>query len=175
MSTLSGKTSLQNTCMTCGKKHLSLIDNLNYSELEILESHRTEIHYKKRETIYKEGTKPLGLLCLNAGKAKLVRTADNGKEQIVGLRKPVDFIDVRPLMTDSPHRNTAVALENSSVCIIDKNDFMQVVKNNSDLSMKLIRFFAEELDEADKRLVNMTKKHLRARLEIGRASCRERV
>lgn len=153
-----------NTCMNCTRKKYSLLDDLSYCELELLEKNRSVVNYKKGETIYKEGTKPMGLLCLNTGKVKLICTASNGTEQIVGLKKPVDFIDVRALMTDSPYKNSAIALEDSSVCFIDKNDFNHVVKTNSDLSLKIIRLFAKELDEADNRFVNITQKHLRARL-----------
>lgn len=150
--------------MICEKKKFSLLDGLSYNELESLERNRSVVNYKKGETVYKEGTKPMGLLCLNAGKVKITRTAGKGVEQIVGLKKPVDFIDVRSLMMDSHYQNSAIALEDSSVCFIDKNDFLNVVNGNSSLSLKIIRMFASELDDADKRFVNMTQKHLRARL-----------
>lgn len=61
-------------------------------------------------------------------------------------------------------QTSAVVLEDSSVCIIEKNDFFKVIANNSQLAFKLIRFFAHELNKAEVRMVNLTQKHLRARL-----------
>lgn len=152
------------TCMNCMKKDYSLLNELNYSELESLDKNRSVANYKKGEVIYKEGSKPMGLLCLNAGKVKIVRTSGKGTEQIVGLKKPVDFIDIRSLVNNADYSDSAIALEDSSVCFIDKNDFMNAVNANPSLSLKIIKMFASELDDADKRFVHMTQKHLRARL-----------
>ena len=152
-----------NTCMICLKKEQSLLKDLSYDELERLENARTVIKHKKGEVIFKEGAKTSGLLCLSEGKVKIVSDA-NGKEQVVSLCRPVDFINIRALMNAAVYKHSAVALENSSLCHIDKSAFLNVVNHNSDLSMKLIRLFASELDEADKHFINMTQKHLRARL-----------
>ncbi len=152
------------SCMNCQKKKLSLLDGLAYGELEKIERNRTVVNYKKGETIYKEGTKSLGLLCLNAGKAKIVRKGKHGSEQIVGLKKPVDFIGMHALMSGSSYHNSAVAMEDASVCVIDKDDFLGVVNNNNKLSMKLIKMLSKELDDAESRFINMSQKLLRARL-----------
>ena len=133
------------TCMNCPRKRLSLFSDLNLEELEALNRNRYEVDYQAGETIYKEGTKPPGLICLNSGKVKISRQNANGVEQIVALKKPVDFMD-------------------ASVCIIEKNDFFKIIANNSVLAFKLIRFFASELNKAELRMVNLTQKHLRARL-----------
>lgn len=154
----------KNTCMNCLKKELSLLKDLGYAELELLETNRSVVNYNKRETIYKQGSKPVGLICLNSGKVKITRTSDSNKEQIVGLKKMVDFLGLPSLMNDSDYNTSAIALEESSVCIIDKKNFFEVIQKNSDLSLKVMKMFAKELDERDKRLVNLTQKHLRARL-----------
>lgn len=153
-----------NTCMACLKREQSLLKGLSHAELELLDRDRYVINYRKGETICKEGMKPQGLLCLNAGRVKITRAATNGTEQIVGLKKPVDFVDIRALMTGSVYHHSAVALEDSSVCIIEGNDFQEIVRTNPGLSLSIIRAFARELDKADERFVNMTQKHLRARL-----------
>jgi CRP-like cAMP-binding protein len=152
-----------NNCMICKKKQQSLLKDLSYEELQQLENARTVIKHKKGEVIYKEGGTTSGLLCLSEGKVKIV-TEESGKEQIVSLCRPVDFINIRALMSNATYKHSAVALENSSLCHIRKEAFLDVVSRNSDLSMKLIRQFASELDEADKHLLSMTQKHLRARL-----------
>ena len=152
------------SCMNCQRKRYSLFSDLNLDELEVLNKNRYEVAYQAGETIYKEGTKPPGLICLNVGKVKISRQNVNGVEQIVALKKPVDFIGFRALMGGHPYQTTAVALENTSVCIIKKNDFFKTVANNSQLAFKIIRFFAHELNKAELRMTNLTQKHLRARL-----------
>jgi CRP-like cAMP-binding protein len=158
-----GVTEIPNNCMICQKKQQSLLKDLSYAELEQLEKARTVIRHKKGEVIFKEGGTTSGLLCLSEGKVKIV-SEENGREQIVSLCRPVDFINIRALMSNSTYKHSALALENSFLCHIAKDAFLDVISRNSNLSMKLIQKFASELDEADKHFLSMTQKHLRARL-----------
>ena len=67
-------------------------------------------------------------------------------------------------MGGNNYLTSAIALEDSLICIIDKNDFFKVIENNNSLAFKIIRLFAHELNEADLRMVNLTQKHVRARM-----------
>ena len=154
----------ENTCANCRKKIHSLLIDLSSSELSVLNEKKYEVLYKAGETICKQGTKPPGLLCLNQGKVKITRLGLNGEEQIMALKKPVDFIGFRALMGDNTFLTSAVALEDCSICVLDKNDFFNVIGNNSRLAFRIIRFFADELDETEKRMINLAQKHIRARL-----------
>tara|TARA_R110000868_G_scaffold238772_1_gene493244 strand:+ start:6823 stop:7422 length:600 start_codon:yes stop_codon:yes gene_type:complete len=122
------------------------------------------VSYKAGEHICKEGAKPLGLICLKKGKVKISKRSMIGTEQIVSLRKPVDFIGFRALLQESVCSASAIALEDVSVCIINKDDFFKVIENNKQLALKVIRLMAHELNETDNRLVNLAHKHIRARL-----------
>jgi CRP-like cAMP-binding protein len=137
---------------------------LNPAELAVLEKNRYVVEYKAGEVIYKEGGKSQGLLCLNKGKVKIIRMGTSGNEQIVALKKPVDFIGFQALMGEYNYMTSAIALEDVSICINDKKDFFKVISNNSHLAFKIIRLLAHDLNEADLRIINLTQKHVRARL-----------
>ncbi len=154
----------KNTCMNCTKRRNSLLSNLSNDELKILDKNRYEVSYKFGEIICKEGSKPLGLMCLNKGKVKNVRRGINGTEQIVGLKKSVDFIGFRALMGGNSCLTSSVTLEDSKVCVIKEKDFFKVIENNKNLAFKIIRLFANNLIKTDVRLVNLTQKDVRARL-----------
>ncbi len=154
----------QNTCMNCTKKGFSLICNLSYGELETLEKTRTIVNYKTGETIYKEGLNPFGLICLNSGKVKIVISGEKEKEIIVELKKPVDFLGFTEMMADEKYTTRAVALVDSSVCIIDKSNFLKVLQGNPELSMKVMAFLAKELSLAHRKTIILSQKQLKARL-----------
>lgn len=160
----SSKNRENSTCMNCIKRQHSLLSDLSFDELKLLNKNRYVVPYEAGETICKEGTKSLGLLCLNKGKVKITRSGTGGTEQILSLKKTVDFIGFNTLINGSIYASSAIALENVSVCIIDRNDFFKVLSQNKELSFKIMRLFANELDEMDNRLVNLTQKHIRARL-----------
>jgi CRP-like cAMP-binding protein len=153
-----------NTCLKCINRSNSLLSDLNNNELKLLDKNRYEVLLQSGEVIYKEGTKPFGLICLKKGKVKIVRTGINGNEQIVGLKKAVDFIGFRGLMGESTYLSSAITLEESTVCVINKKDFFKVVESNKILAFKIIKLFANNLMIKDSRLVNLTQKHIRARL-----------
>ena len=60
--------------------------------------------------------------------------------------------------------SSAITIEDSAVCIIEKKDFFKVVENNNNFALKIIRLFANKLIKKDSSLVNLTQKHIRARL-----------
>lgn len=154
----------ENTCMNCAKRCHSLLGELSFEELKVLDSNKYTVAYRANETICKEGTKSLGLICLNKGKVKITQSGMSGSEQILALKKPVDFVGFRALMNGNTHLSSAIAIDDVSVCIIDKQDFFEVVASNEQLAFKIIRFLAQQLNEMDNRLFNLTQKHIRARL-----------
>jgi CRP/FNR family transcriptional regulator, polysaccharide utilization system transcription regulator len=158
------KDDIKYNCLNCIKRSNSLLSDLTNNELKLLDKNRYEVSYKSGEIICKEGTKPFGLICLNKGKVKIVRKGVNGNEQIVGLKKAVDFIGFRGLMGGSFYLSTAITLEDSLICVIEKKDFFKVVEMNKKLAFKIIKLFANNLIKKDSRLVSLTQKHIRARL-----------
>jgi CRP/FNR family transcriptional regulator, polysaccharide utilization system transcription regulator len=155
---------IKNNCLICPKRSNSLLSDLSNEELTIFDKNRYTVSYKSGDVICKEGTKPLGLICLNKGKVKIVRRGIKGTEQIVGLIKAIDFIDFRALIVGNPYLSSSIALEDSCICVIKKKVFFKVIESNKKLAFKIIRLFATNLIDKDSRLVNLTQKHIRARL-----------
>ena len=155
---------LKDSCVTCPLRKKSLLNELSSDELEILNENRVEQYFKSGEIIYHAGEKPLGLICLNSGKIKITKSDETKNEIITDLKRPVDFISVKSLMTGETYSDTATALCDTDICIINKESFFKVLNNNSKFAIKLVQFFAKKLDESESKTFNLTKKHMRARL-----------
>ncbi len=137
---------------------------LTPKEKDYLKQNYTCAFYKKGEIIFKEGDKPVGLMCLSEGKVKIFKEGVGGREQIVRMAKPVGFIGYRALFAEENHTATAVAIEDSVACIIDKDSLYRVMKSNADLSISIVKSFASELGFSIDRTVTLTQKHIRGRL-----------
>lgn len=120
--------------------------------------------YKKGEFIYKEGENPVGLLFLYKGKVKILKEGIGGREQIVRLSKPFGFIGYRALFAEEKYNASAVALEDSVICLIDKKAIYSVIESNSQFALQLIKAMASELGLSNTRTVTLTQKHIRGRL-----------
>ncbi len=151
-------------CYNIIDSEMSVFSVLANSEKELLKKNSTCTRYKKNEIIYKEGDKPVGLMALSSGKVKIFKEGVGGREQIVRMAKPVGFIGYRALFADENYIASAVAIEDSLICTIEKETLFKLLNVNSDLSFNIIRSLASELGFSNKRTVTLTQKHIRGRL-----------
>lgn len=152
------------SCHQCSNSDASLFTHISTQHKEIINNAKVHCDYKKGETIFKEGMKPTGLICLNEGKAKIFKEGIGGKEQILRFAKPIQLIGFRAVFSDENYMASAVAIEDSRVCHIEKDKVFEVVEKDSELALKIIRRLAYELGDAKIRMVNLTQKHVRGRL-----------
>jgi CRP/FNR family transcriptional regulator, polysaccharide utilization system transcription regulator len=142
----------------------SLLKGLSQKEKELLVQHHTYAHYKKGEILLKEGERPHGLICLASGKVKVFKEGVGGREQILRMVRPQGFIGYRAIFADSCYSSSAVAIEESAICIFEKDCVIKMIRKNADLALLLIKIFAEELGFSNNRTVSLTQKHIRGRL-----------
>jgi len=148
----------------CIENQMSVFNVLTQEEKNLLKKNSIYQNYKKGEIIFKEGDKPTGLICLSEGKVKVFKEGVGGREQIVRMARPVGFIGYRALFAEENHTATAVAIEDSTICIIDKDTIYKLLRLNSELSLSIIKAFATELGFSNNRTVTLTQKHIRGRL-----------
>lgn len=154
-------------CQDCLKRQLSLLEGLSHDELEQLDRNRTKVDYKPGEILFKEGSRIQGLICLNQGKIKIYNHSASGVEQILSLKKPVDFLGLNDLLTGSIHHASAMAIDAVSVCIIEKEDFLRIAHKNMAFTWRINRHLAESARQTENRLLDLTQKHMRARMADG--------
>lgn len=142
----------------------SIFYTLSPEEKKQLSKNISSSFYKKGDIIFKEGDKPSGLICLAEGKVKIFKEGVGGREQIVRLARPIGFIGYRALFAEENYNSSAVALEDSFACIIDKDSLFRVLHNNNQLAMIILRTMASELGLSNSRTVTLTQKHIRGRL-----------
>jgi CRP-like cAMP-binding protein len=155
---------LELNCDYCLNFKDSIFSILNESEKNILRQNSTCLKYNKGDTIFNEGEKAIGLLCLIKGKVKVFMEGISGREQIIRLAKPVGFIGYKALFADENHFVSAVAIEDCTICRINKKGLFKILKSNNELCLKIMKFFATELKFSTSRTVTLTQKHIRGRL-----------
>lgn len=151
-------------CNNCLNNEESIFQHLTEEQRQKLQVNYICKSVKKGEVIFREGEHPKGLISLSRGKVKVFVEGVAGRDQIVRLARPVGFIGYRALFAEETHKATAVAIEDSIICIIDKKSLFNVMAENSKLTMSIIRAFATELGFTISRTVTLTQKHLRGRL-----------
>jgi CRP-like cAMP-binding protein len=148
----------------CIEGSSSVFKGLNQKDKEILVDQHTLAIIKKGQFLFKEGEKPCGLICLASGKVKVFKEGAGGRIQILRMVRQQGFIGYKALFSDIPWSVSAIAIEDSAICIFEKNIFVTILKKNPDLSIKFIKVIADELWFSNNRTVSLTQKHIRGRL-----------
>ncbi|MGF1637886.1 MAG: Crp/Fnr family transcriptional regulator [Cyclobacteriaceae bacterium] len=137
---------------------------LSKEELELISLHKTCIRYKKGQTLFYEGTRPMGLFCINSGKVKVFKISSDGKEQILNLNKTGDFLGYRALISEEFYNASATVLEEGAICYIPKTDFINILNANPQFFSKMMKRICHELGVMEEKLVTIAQKSVRERL-----------
>jgi CRP-like cAMP-binding protein len=148
----------------CLEGSSSIFKGLNKKDKETLVTQHRLTITKKGQFLFKEGDKPHGLICLASGKAKVFKDGVGGRGQILKMVRQQGFIGYKTMFSDSPWAFSAIAIEDTAICILDKNSLIRILKKNPELSLKFIKLIAEELWISNIRTVSLTQKHIRGRL-----------
>ncbi|MCB0429099.1 MAG: Crp/Fnr family transcriptional regulator [Flavobacteriales bacterium] len=135
-----------------------LFCDLSDKELDKLSEERGDNFYKKGQVIFYEGNRGHGLYCIYQGKVKVHKLGEEAREQIVRFAKEGDVLGYRSLLGGEPFNATATAMEDSIICYIPRSKFLEVLENNTEFSLKVIRMLAKDLRESEKKLIHITQK-----------------
>lgn len=139
-------------------------DARGLNELNQLSSDRSVKKFKKKEVIFYESNLPHGLFFINSGKVKTYKTNNDGKEYITGLFKAGDFIGYMALLEDTNYTESAMAMEESEICMIPKQDFFKLINSNRDVSNRFIKMMSNNLIEIEERLLKLAYNSVRKRV-----------
>lgn len=139
----------------CHIRENTIFTGLNDAQLDAFKDVVIISSYKKREVVYLDGDECSGLYIIRTGRLKLVRSSSTGKEQIINILNPGDLLGFEVFYEGRTYRNTAVAMEDSELCYIEKNAFFKILEREPDISKKLIISLGKELNHAYERIGNL--------------------
>ena len=104
------------------------------------------------EVLFRQGDVGDSLYIIMSGQLKIFLTNGDGQETILASRGPGDAIGEMALLTDEPRSASVQATENTSLLVITKNDFDQLLEDNPALAKDFIKVVAGRLRKADTRI-----------------------
>jgi CRP/FNR family transcriptional regulator, polysaccharide utilization system transcription regulator len=148
----------------CLESSSSLFKGLNQKDKEAIVHHHTVTKIKKGGYLFREGEKARGLVCLVSGKAKVFKAGVAAREQILTMLKVQDLTGFQTLFAGNTWSASAIAIEDSIICTIEKQCLLRILRSNADLSMKIGKVLSEELSNSYDKMVSLSQKHVRGRL-----------
>jgi CRP/FNR family transcriptional regulator len=144
--------------------HVSIFSNLTDSEKEKILGTSVHRKYHKGEFIYLPGDRIDNLIVVLSGLIKISRISQTGKEQIVQVLKPEDFMGELNLFSPKEAADTAEVIEDALICIIRGTDIKSYLLGNPDAALKLLTKFSERVKEAETLVGQMSLKRIEARI-----------
>lgn len=124
-------------CSDCGFRS-SVFASLTEIQLEKLTHGKTFNNAKKGDTIAKQDEIIKGFIFLRVGLAKLTRVTSDGKEQIVGIATPNDFVGLLSIFSSKTYQYSIIAIEDSEFCSVDHNMVMDLIQSNGAFAQSLL-------------------------------------
>jgi CRP/FNR family transcriptional regulator len=144
---LSAASKPENFCETCAIRNRAICADLERDEIEQLGQIGRRRHMAAGEQLMWEGDEAVLVANVIEGILKLSTHTAEGKEQILGLAFPADFLG-RPFGKTAPFG--VEALTDCHICVFDRSDFDRFAREHSRLEHKLLERTLSELDRTRK-------------------------
>lgn len=148
-------------CAECAVRDQALCGSLNDRELTALNTLGQRQAVAKGETVIWAGDESIVCGNLLSGVLKLSASTVNGREQIVGLLYPADFVG-RPYAAEADF--TVTALTDAELCVFPRKTFEQVLEDHARMERLLLQRTFAALDEARGRMLMLARKSAEERI-----------
>ncbi|SMO66012.1 response regulator [Solitalea koreensis] len=123
--------------------------------------------YKKKQLLYSEGHKPHAVYLVVEGKVKTYKINEAGKELIISIYGPGDFIGYTAILEEINYSNNAEILEDAKLMQISKQDFMQLIHTDAQVAQQFIKLLTHNVLEKEEKLLALAYTSLRKRVANG--------
>lgn len=143
-------------------KNCRLFSDLNQAELDLIEQMAARKEFRKGQLIFGEGDRSRGFYLVVSGAVKIFRVGPDGRERVLHVVEANEsFAEASLFMEEYPAG--AEALAATTVIVVDKNGFKQLLVQDSKLSFKIMGSLVKWLAHMRNALTDITLKEVPGR------------
>jgi CRP/FNR family transcriptional regulator len=132
-------------CSSCAMRQLCMPQGLSAEELPKLEVIICNARSVQRgEVLYRNGDRFENIYAVRSGSLKTVITHRDGREQVTGLRLSGDALGLDGI-SEEAHACSAVALEDSTVCIVPYVALKSLCREMNSMQARLHKILSEQI------------------------------
>jgi len=147
----------------CAKK-VTIFSELNNQLLGDIVNNIERKHFGKGDIIFETGQLSDRLYIVNTGRVKIFTYSRDGKEQILYILNEGDFVGELSLLKMTSLEFNAAALEDTSLCTVSKQHFDAIIKNNPEITLKILESLHDRLIKLEMLVQSLNTKDIEARI-----------
>jgi CRP/FNR family transcriptional regulator len=157
-----------------GKFKLAIVENtlrgsqlfvgLPAADISEIASFVVPKHLAKGEYLFNQGDPSAGFYIVQRGAIKLHRVSAAGKEQVIHLFRPIESFAEATLATTTSYPADALATEATTVLLVPKADFIEMLRRRPDLALRMLGSMSQHLRVLVGLLDDLTLKDAETRL-----------
>ncbi len=133
-----------------------------------LTSNEREVNaYKKKQTLYTQGQRPVSVYFVIEGKVKISRTNEDLKELITSIHSAGDFFGYTAILEETNYKDNADILEDAELMLIPRKDFLELINNDTNVARQFIKLLTHNVVEKEESLLNLAYSSLRKKVANG--------
>ena len=145
-------------------RKLPLFADLDDRELASVAAVAKTRRYAKDDVIFHADESGDVFCLIREGQVKVTMISPEGKEIILAILGPGDFFGEMALLDDEPRSATVVATEALELITIWRNDFLQILAEDFDITRKLLAELSRRLRSASSRIESLATMDVYGRL-----------
>jgi CRP/FNR family transcriptional regulator, cyclic AMP receptor protein len=110
--------------------------------------------FSKGTVLFREGEAGREMFVLQAGRIAISKRVRD-EEKMLATLGPGEFFGEMAIISNRPRNATATVSEDAKLLVIDPKTFEGMIRNNSEIAVRMIKKLAERLSEADAQIENL--------------------
>lgn len=155
---------IDTNCSTCENLNCLIKRNISSEKMQELIALKNIIVCKKGQQFISEGAPVSGLYFVLKGKAKVLKTGINGKEQILRFVDEGEIIGHRGFGVSQTHAVGAVVIEESILCNFSIPTLKEMFKNVPEFTYDMMLFYSEELNRSETKIKTLAQMTVREKV-----------
>ncbi len=145
-------------------KNFNLFQGLSAEQMHMVAQRTVMREVRRKEVLYLPGDAGDRIYLLKRGVVKISTLDDEGREIILALLRVGEVFGEEAALDDAPRDHMAEAYEDALVCIVTKQDFLDMLRSHPALAFKVTKLIGFRLKTFRSRVENLLFKGAPARL-----------
>ncbi|MDP2387114.1 MAG: response regulator [Bacteroidota bacterium] len=139
-------------------------ENKSQKGIKTLSNNKIIKKLRKKDVLFFEDNPANFLYLILSGKIKTSKSNEFGREVIIDIHREGDFLGYFSLLEGGNHNVSAIAIEDTEVEMIPKQDFYQALSSDNNITLKFAKLMSNKFSSAEEKLLKMAYDSARKRV-----------